>query len=218
MAREPEMLTLKIPEYGRQPEKRPDIRDYTEITGRKSVARSRSAVNARAHVEFFRQSSVGLQVALADWRPLTSINILALAIGQIGRGILGIAHRQLVSMRLKAALGIAIGLSVTAIGARHISAQSSPTLRGEAIAQQQCARCHAVGVSGDSPMGRAPPFRELSRRYPIENLAESLAEGIVTGHSGMPVFTFDPRDIDALLSYISGLQRSSGRGESQRQD
>jgi hypothetical protein len=35
MARGPEVLILKIPEYGRQPDKRPDIRSYTEITGEK---------------------------------------------------------------------------------------------------------------------------------------------------------------------------------------
>jgi mono/diheme cytochrome c family protein len=119
-------------------------------------------------------------------------------------------------MRLKEGLCIAIGLLVTAMVTQDVFAQASPTLRGEAIAQRQCARCHAVGASGDSPMGRAPPFRELSKRYPIENLAEALAEGIVTGHSGMPQFTFDPRDIDALLTYINGLHRSVGPGEGQR--
>jgi mono/diheme cytochrome c family protein len=127
------------------------------------------------------------------------------------------AHGQLVTMRLKETLCVAIGLVAT-MGAQHVSAQTSPALRGEAIAQRQCARCHAVGVSGDSPVGRAPPFRELSKRYPIENLAEALAEGIVTGHSGMPLFTFDPRDIDALLTYINGLHRSLGPGEGQRRD
>jgi hypothetical protein len=54
-------------------------------------------------------------------------------------------------------------------------------------------------------MGLAPPFRTLSQRYPIETLAEALAEGIVTGHPEMPQFVFQPRDIDALLGYIAGL-------------
>jgi hypothetical protein len=36
-------------------------------------------------------------------------------------------------------------------------------------------------------------------------LAEALAEGIITGHPAMPNFTFHPRDIDALLTYINGL-------------
>ena len=65
-----------------------------------------------------------------------------------------------------------------------------------------------LGLTGASPMGLAPPFRDLSQRYPIETLAEALAEGIVTGHPAMPHFTFHPREIDALLTYIDGLTRS----------
>jgi cytochrome c len=64
--------------------------------------------------------------------------------------------------------------------------QSSPSARGESIAKRLCARCHAVGETGASPMGLAPPFRDLSKRYPIETLAEALAEGIVVGHPAMP--------------------------------
>ena len=33
-----------------------------------------------------------------------------------------------------------------------------------------------------------------SARYPIEDLAESLAEGIVSGHPDMPIFVFSPQD------------------------
>src|SRR5215813_13832201 len=83
--------------------------------------------------------------------------------------------------------------------------QSLPTERGRAIAARECARCHAIGRTGDSPFGLAPPFRELSQRYALEALAEALAEGIVTGHPAMPRFTFHPREIDALLSYIGSL-------------
>jgi hypothetical protein len=54
---------------------------------------------------------------------------------------------------------------------------------------------------------RVPPFRDLPRKYPVEHLAESLAEGIVVGHNDMPEFLFEPDDIEALLAYISGLAR-----------
>jgi mono/diheme cytochrome c family protein len=77
--------------------------------------------------------------------------------------------------------------------------------RGRAIAQAKCARCHAIAAKGASPMTAAPPFRELSLRYPVEHLAEALAEGIVVGHPAMPEFTFDPPEIDALLSYLQSL-------------
>ena len=89
--------------------------------------------------------------------------------------------------------------SETAVG------QATPTERGRAIAEKHCARCHAVGLTGTSPMSLAPSFRDLSQRYPIESLAEALAEGIVTGHPAMPHFTFHPREIDALLTYIGSL-------------
>jgi cytochrome c len=104
----------------------------------------------------------------------------------------------------------ALGLSVgPAIG------QSSPSARGEHIAQRLCARCHAIGEAGASPMGLAPPFRDLSKRYPIETLGEALAEGIVVGHPAMPRFTFEPREIDALLTYISGLKSREPSGPKQ---
>lgn len=77
--------------------------------------------------------------------------------------------------------------------------------RGRAIVTQHCSRCHAVGKEGDSPHREAPPFRTLGQRYPIESLAEALAEGIVTGHPDMPEFTFEPPEISAILSYLESL-------------
>jgi cytochrome c len=79
--------------------------------------------------------------------------------------------------------------------------------RGRAIAQSKCAPCHAIGVEGDSPVAVAPPFRVLPQRYPVENLAEALAEGIYVGHPMMPEFKFDPPEIDALLAFIEDLAK-----------
>jgi cytochrome c len=86
--------------------------------------------------------------------------------------------------------------------------QTAPSERGQAIAQKLCARCHAIARDDLSPMGLAPPFRDLSQRYPIEMLAEALAEGIMTGDPAMPNFAFEPRDIDTLLTYIDTLSPS----------
>ncbi len=85
------------------------------------------------------------------------------------------------------------------------AAAERPIERGRAIAQARCASCHAIGTKGKSPMSEAPPFRELPKRYPVEHLAEALAEGIVVGHPAMPQFVFDPPEIDALLSYLRSL-------------
>jgi len=110
----------------------------------------------------------------------------------------------------------AVLLAATAALASPALAQSLPRERGQAIAQKHCARCHAIDDTGDSPMGLAPPFRDLSKRYAIENLAEALAEGIVTGHPAMPRFTFEPREIDALLTFMGSLTPSGDHPSRQR--
>jgi mono/diheme cytochrome c family protein len=78
--------------------------------------------------------------------------------------------------------------------------------RGRLFAQTHCASCHAINKTGDSPFAAAPPFRELNKRYRVENLAEALAEGISTGHPAMPEFTLTPRQIGDLLSFLKTLE------------
>ncbi|MEO0983150.1 MAG: c-type cytochrome [Pseudomonadota bacterium] len=77
---------------------------------------------------------------------------------------------------------------------------------GEAIAEQMCSGCHAVGTEGESPHVEAVPFRRFSWRYPIRDLAEPLERGIVVGHPDMPVFQFEPGQVEALLKYIESVQ------------
>lgn len=80
---------------------------------------------------------------------------------------------------------------------------------GEAIAKANCSRCHAIGRRGSSPNPKSPPFRMLARKYPLSDLQEALAEGILVGHEGeeMPRFAFSPRQIEALLAYLASVQR-----------
>jgi len=123
-----------------------------------------------------------------------------------------------------------IGLTLASLAAcsaadRAPSASSEPTLNvstptpddysipvdeqlseGQTMAEGMCATCHAIGPSGDSPHSSAPPFHTLSERYPVASLAESFAEGIIVGHPDMPVFEFEPRNIDSLLAYIESVQ------------
>ena len=77
---------------------------------------------------------------------------------------------------------------------------------GQEIASQYCARCHAIGVHGQSPHPEAPPFRTFGDKWPLESLEEALAEGIVVGHPDMPELSFDPDEILNLLSYIDTLR------------
>lgn len=101
---------------------------------------------------------------------------------------------------------IAGGL-VAAISAR--AEDPDPAVeRGRAFAEQNCGRCHALGLSGESPNAKAPPFRALHERYPVEHLTEALAEGIKTGHPEMPQFDeLDAEQIDDLIAYLKSLER-----------
>jgi mono/diheme cytochrome c family protein len=98
------------------------------------------------------------------------------------------------------------------LGLLPVWAQQDPNVqRGKTFAQTNCAPCHAVGPVGESPIPEAPPFRTLHERYPVENLSEALAEGIVTGHPTMPEFRLDPDQITDLISYLKSLEPSPGR-------
>jgi cytochrome c len=79
--------------------------------------------------------------------------------------------------------------------------------RGEVLARDNCAACHAIGRTGPSARPDAPPFRDLHRRYPVEQLAEALAEGIGTGHEDMPEFQLDPPAIADFLAWLRTLER-----------
>src|ERR1700692_4902181 len=85
-------------------------------------------------------------------------------------------------------------------------AMSPAEQRGKAFALTNCARCHSIDRVTQSPLKIAPPFRTLHLRYPMEDLGEALAEGIVTGHPTMPEFQLDPDQIHDLLSYMKTLE------------
>ena len=85
-------------------------------------------------------------------------------------------------------------------------AASPAEQRGKTFALNNCARCHSIDQVTQSPLKIAIPFRTLHLRYPVETLAEALAEGIVTGHPTMPAFQLDPDQINDLLSYLKTLE------------
>jgi len=109
-----------------------------------------------------------------------------------------------------AALAIPM-LAAGAAQAQTAQAQDAALIeRGEDLLHRNCSMCHAVGAAGASPNAVAPLFREMHRRYPIDNLAEALAEGILTGHPQMPQFTFDPDEVEAIIAYLKSIQTRQG--------
>jgi mono/diheme cytochrome c family protein len=98
-------------------------------------------------------------------------------------------------------------LTTTLAGAPALAQTRADSERfGAALLAKNCARCHATGRVGTSPHPEAPAFRTLSRKYPIEGLAEALAEGIFVGHPDMPEFVFEAPEVRAILDYLQSIQ------------
>ncbi len=111
----------------------------------------------------------------------------------------------------------ALAIDPSLVGARdalvRMSAASdlaaNSTMRvaaGQAIAQQSCAWCHAVGVRGQSPNKDAPAFREIHRRHPILNLRKPISRAIAEPHDKMPRLLLSNTEIDQVIAYINSLR------------
>ncbi len=77
---------------------------------------------------------------------------------------------------------------------------------GRALAERMCSRCHAIGRSGSSPYGAAPPFRALENRVDLDTFAARLRGGLISGHPDMPTFRFSRDDARALTIYLHSIQ------------
>ncbi|MER2268267.1 c-type cytochrome [Methylobacterium oxalidis] len=88
-----------------------------------------------------------------------------------------------------------------------VLAEDASAARGRAFARENCARCHAIGSRGASPMHAAPPLRALAKQFPIEDLADVLVEGIGRRHPAMPDFRLDAADAADLTAYLRALRR-----------
>lgn len=80
--------------------------------------------------------------------------------------------------------------------------------RGVQIARTHCAKCHSIDKRSPSPIAIAPALRDLHKRYPVEQLQEPLAEGLMTGHPSMPEFRFEPDQIDDFIAFLKSLEPS----------
>lgn len=122
----------------------------------------------------------------------------------MNRSFLPTSWRSITLQAIALALALSGLLALTSAFAQ--TSPSTSAVRGLAIVQDTCGRCHAVGPSDASPLAKAPPLRELHKKYNVEGLAEALAEGIVTGHNDMPAFAFDAPDVDAIIAYLKSLE------------
>lgn len=104
-----------------------------------------------------------------------------------------------------AAIGGAM-LLAAAVRADPPTAAEASVARGHVLVERNCSMCHATGPVGDSPNPLAPHFRDLHERYPVDNLAEALGEGIIIGHPQMPEFRFTADEVSDIIAYLESIQ------------
>jgi tetratricopeptide (TPR) repeat protein len=76
---------------------------------------------------------------------------------------------------------------------------------GRMLAEKNCAWCHAIGKKGESANPRAPAWRDLHKRHPIQALREPLTRGIIRPHDEMPKFELTEGETDSIVAYINSL-------------
>ena len=113
---------------------------------------------------------------------------------------------------------VALCMAFTAMGGVAAANDDAAILRGLAMSERLCTRCHAIGLQGESPFHVAPPFREIVRRYRARSLEEAFAEGIEVGHPAMPVFQFPPDMIGDLIAYLESLEPEQSEETDARHD
>lgn len=118
-------------------------------------------------------------------------------------------------LRTAAAILLLTGACATPQVAAVGSTPTAPDVMAEAVARgrllttRACSSCHATGLTGASPMADATPFRVIVHRYPLNQLEEAFAEGLVTGHPAMPEFVFRASEIDDLVAYLETVKAGS---------
>jgi cytochrome c len=92
-----------------------------------------------------------------------------------------------------------------------IPVRSQEVMEGRAFAEKHCARCHSIGLTGNSPHISAPPFRNIAAKGRVDDLQEALAEGITVGHPDMPQFKLTPKQIASVIAYLKQLAPGAHR-------
>ena len=95
-------------------------------------------------------------------------------------------------------------LAASAAGALAADDDTSASA-GKALLEAHCAKCHSIAVTGESPLAKAPPLREVYLKYPIEQLEEGFAEGMGSRHRDMPQIQFSPDQVEAILTYFGSI-------------
>jgi mono/diheme cytochrome c family protein len=105
---------------------------------------------------------------------------------------------------------VALSIALSWGGGAH--ALDKEQQQARALLKEFCARCHAIGRTGQSPHPYAPPFRELGEnKLYDEGFSQRLQDGLSTIHPDMPTFRFSQRDAGAVIEYLRAIQSRSRR-------
>ena len=84
--------------------------------------------------------------------------------------------------------------------------QPAAVARGEALAEQRCGSCHALGPTASSSFEGAPPFRDMRFNYNAISYARATSQW----HSGlgiMPPETLSDQEIGYIGAYVRSLRQ-----------
>lgn len=154
-----------------------------------------------------------LPAALADYAKAIELNP-AFAQAYANRGYLYEAQGDKLAAVADLARALQLDPSLTgaASGLKRLGQPADVTTRseqliahGKGLAQKNCAWCHAIGKTGDSPNPRAPRWRDMAGRHPVLALREPLSRGIARPHDEMPRFELSDAEVDTIIAYINSL-------------
>ncbi len=154
-----------------------------------------------------------LEKAIADYGAAIQLNpVYALAYNNRGYVYEAQGDKQAAAADFRRALALDPALvgaknGLKRLGEPEAAGAESDKLIGEGkvLAEKNCAWCHAVGPTGDSPNPRAPRWRDLYKKHPVLALREPLSRGIARPHDEMPKFELSDKDIDTIVAYINSL-------------
>lgn len=110
-------------------------------------------------------------------------------------------------MRTSMLKGSVQGLASLAVGIMFAGAAwgmgGNLATKGEALLNDNCARCHSVGAEGDSKIKTIKPFREIIAKLPADDLGNVFVAAMSAKHKQ---FSFEPMDVKAIGDYLDKLK------------
>jgi tetratricopeptide (TPR) repeat protein len=154
-----------------------------------------------------------LDLAIEDYTTAIKLNpSYALAFNNRGYVFEAKGQKQEASADFRRALSLDPSLvgakkALARLGEPEIVTLESDRLvaQGKALAQKNCAWCHAIGKTGASANPRAPAWRDIHKRHPILALRDPLSRGIARPHDEMPQFQLSDDEVDTIIAYINSL-------------